>query len=64
MTSTPVTLLTVHEARQRLRISRSSIYKLIGQGAFETVKLGKARRVVEASLDNYLRRQIEGGKAA
>jgi excisionase family DNA binding protein len=38
-------LLTVEEAAERLRIGRTSMYRLVSTGAVETVTVGRLRRV-------------------
>jgi len=38
---------------QRFDISRSTLYRLIGQGAIEAVKVGSATRIVTRSVEAY-----------
>ena len=52
---TTETLLTVQEAMQRLKIGRTYLYKLIGDGDLHTVRLGRSVRIREAELDGYIR---------
>ena len=48
-------LLRVPEVRERLgRASRDTIYKLIGSGRLPSVKLGRARRVRESDLEEFI----------
>lgn len=47
-------LLTVNEAAAVLKVGRSSIYKLIRDGALATVMIGASRRVRRADLADYI----------
>ena len=49
-------LLTVEEAAQRLRIGRTSMYRLVSTGAIETVTIGRLRRVPAECLVEYVDR--------
>jgi excisionase family DNA binding protein len=49
-------LLTVEEAGKRLRIGRTSMYRLVSTGAIETVTVGRLRRVPEECLAEYVTR--------
>lgn len=49
-----VVLLTVEETMRLLRVGRTKLYELIDSHAFATVKVGGSRRIVAASLHNYL----------
>ena len=49
-------LLTVEEAARRLRIGRTSMYRLVSTGAIETVTVGRLRRVPEECLVEYVTR--------
>jgi excisionase family DNA binding protein len=49
-------LLTVEEAAQRLRIGRTSMYRLVSTGAIETVTIGRLRRVPTECLTEYVAR--------
>ena len=53
--SAPV-LLTVEEAAERLRIGRTSMYRLVASGAVETVTVGRLRRVPVECLTEYVNR--------
>lgn len=63
-TSDPIKLLTPRETRERLNVSHGTLYKLLSQNAFQTVKIGKSRRFVASSVDEYIRRRIVGGEAS
>ena len=49
-------LLTVEEAAERLRIGRTSMYRLVSTGAIETVTVGRLRRVPAECLAEYVAR--------
>ncbi len=49
-------LLTVEEAAERLRIGRTSMYRLVSTGAVETVTVGRLRRVPAECLAEYVTR--------
>jgi excisionase family DNA binding protein len=52
-------LLRPDQVADRLCISKRSAYRLINQGAFSALKVGCSLRVMESSVDAYVRRQIE-----
>jgi excisionase family DNA binding protein len=47
-------LLTVEEAADRLGVGRSTMYGLILDGAVESVRIGRLRRVPVDALPRYL----------
>ena len=47
-TTSPPAAYSIPEAAERLRVSRSQLYRLMSAGALRTVKLG-ARRIVPAA---------------
>ncbi len=47
-------LLKVTEVCERLALSRSEVYELLASGELPSVKLGRARRVVDADLEDYI----------
>ena len=49
-------LLTVPEAAERLRLSRATVYSFIYAGTLESVKLGRARRVPIAAVEELISR--------
>ena len=49
-------LLTVEEAAKRLRIGRTSMYRLVSTGTIETVTVGRLRRVPAECLAEYVTR--------
>lgn len=56
-------LLTVEEAAIRLRIGRTSMYRLVSTGAIETVKVGRLRRVPPECLGEFIARLRSDGRA-
>lgn len=54
----PALLLTVNEAAQALRLSRSQVYNLVNRGELQTVKIGSSRRVPMAALQAYIDRLL------
>lgn len=50
----PSELLTIAEARHLLRIGHTTIYKLLGSGELESIKIGGARRIPRAALDAFV----------
>lgn len=57
-------LLTVEEAAFRLRIGRTTCYKLIRTGALESVPVGRLRRVPAEAVPEYVARLREAQRAA
>jgi excisionase family DNA binding protein len=59
--------LTVSEAADYLTLSRAQLYKLVRQGVFQPIKLGRRRVVflrehIEAKLREMLAKQHKHGK--
>ena len=52
--------MTVHEVAAALRVSRATIYRLIGTGALGGARIGKSVRVPRHAVDEFLRRQADG----
>lgn len=46
--------LTATEAAERMRVSKMTVYRLIKSGQLKAVQIGKAYRVKDADLDEYL----------
>jgi len=55
----PNLLLTIPEAAARLRISRSSIYRLFDAGELRWVRVCASRRVSTAELDRFIAEHTE-----
>jgi excisionase family DNA binding protein len=47
--------LTIIHTAEILDISRTTVYKLLGQGKLESIKIGTARRVTADSIERLLR---------
>jgi excisionase family DNA binding protein len=58
-TSSP--LLTLIEAAEYLRVSVPTVERLIHRKLITSVKIGGARRVVRAKLDEFIERNQQGG---
>jgi excisionase family DNA binding protein len=57
-------LATISETGEMIRHGRSFIYRLIGEGRLRTVKAGKRRLIVVASIHEYVESlQSTGGLA-
>ena len=53
-------LMTVQAAADRLAVSRWMIYRLIWDQRVKSVQIGRCRRIVRQSFDDYLSSLIEG----
>ena len=53
-------LMTVQAAADRLAVSRWMIYQLIWDQRVKSVQIGRCRRIVRQSLDEYISGLIEG----
>lgn len=51
-------LITPEEAAQILGIGRTAVYELIRKKLLKSVKIGRTRRVVVASLNEYVLRLL------
>ena len=52
-------LITVQEAADRLAVSRWMIYRLIWENRLTSVQIGRCRRIIRQSFDDYLSILIE-----
>jgi excisionase family DNA binding protein len=52
-------LLTVEDAAVQLSVSSRTVWRLIGLGELETVRIGKSVRVTRASLERFV---AKGGR--
>jgi len=52
--------LTYKEAEQLVGLSRTTLWKLLGTGAIEYRKVGRAVRINRESLEAYMRQEAEG----
>jgi excisionase family DNA binding protein len=53
----PAALLTLDEARNILRVARSTLYEIIGSGELEIVEIRGRRLVEPRTLTAYIARQ-------
>jgi excisionase family DNA binding protein len=53
-------LITVQAAADRLAVSRWMIYRLIWEQQLKSVQIGRCRRIVRQSLDEYVAGLIDG----
>jgi excisionase family DNA binding protein len=53
-------LITVQAAADRLAVSRWMVYQLIWDQQVKSVQIGRCRRIVRQSLDDYVSGLIEG----
>jgi excisionase family DNA binding protein len=53
-------LMTVQAAADRLAVSRWMIYRLIWDHQVKSVQIGRCRRIVRKSLDEYIAGLIDG----
>jgi len=51
-------LLTVPQVAGMMRVSRSSVYRLIEAGRLPCVRVGRVVRVPESGVDAYLRQTL------
>jgi excisionase family DNA binding protein len=51
-------LLKPEEAMAELRCSRATLWKLLNSGEIDSMKMGNARRITRASLEQYVARKL------
>ncbi|NUL05218.1 helix-turn-helix domain-containing protein [Streptomyces lunaelactis] len=59
MTTAAAQLLTVPEVMARLRLGRSKVYDLIRSKRLVSITEGRARRIPEIAVQDYIRERIE-----
>ena len=57
-------LITPEAAARALSLGRTTVYELIGTGRLRSVKIGRARRIPLAALDEYVRQLDDCATAA
>jgi len=48
-----IKFMTVEEVASRWRISKMSVYRIIGRNELEVMRVGRAFRITETSVDRY-----------
>jgi len=66
LTTVPEGCITVSptEAARALGVSRATIHALISRGELPSLKVGGARKILVAHLEEWIRRQIEAEAAS
>lgn len=54
----PAVLLSPEEAAQALSVSRSMVYLLLREGALPSIKIGRARRIPSAALEELVEQRL------
>ena len=52
-------LLTVKDVTARLALGRTTVYELIAKRELKTIKIGRARRILESALEEWIRQQVD-----
>jgi len=55
-------LLKISEVARRLEIGRSTAYQLVQAGSLPAVHIGRAVRVCESALDEWITANTRGGE--
>ncbi len=53
-----VSLYTVEEAAERLRVGRTLVYYLVGKGKIDSLKIEGLRRITREGLERYVAEQV------
>ena len=53
-----VKFLTVAEVATMMRVSKMTVYRLVHSGELPAVRVGRSFRVVEADVNEYLRKSF------
>ena len=56
----PPQFMTVNEVAAALRVSRATIYRLVGSGALAATRIGKSVRVTRRTVDAFIRDHAGG----
>ena len=51
-------LLTVSQAADRLELGRSLVYELVMRGEIASIKVGRARRIPAAALEQFVAERL------
>ena len=52
-------LMTTEQAQQKLRMGRTSFFGLLKSGQIDSIKIGKNRRVLRRSVDDFVERLMQ-----
>jgi excisionase family DNA binding protein len=52
-------LLTIKQAAARLALGRTTVYQLIAKHELKAIKIGRARRIPESALEEWIRQQVD-----
>jgi len=52
--------MTMNEVAETLSVSRMTIHRLVGKGEIKSLKVGRAVRIPEESLKEYVDRNLRG----
>jgi excisionase family DNA binding protein len=52
------TLLTIKQVAARLALGRTTVYELITKQEIRTIKIGRARRVPESAVEQWIAQQV------
>ena len=52
-------VLSIKELCQALRIGRNTAYKLIGEGAIKSIRVGNVHKITKKSLIEYIKKEID-----
>lgn len=52
-------LLTIKQVAERLAIGRTTVYDLIARRELKTIKIGRARRIPERALEQWIAEQLD-----
>jgi len=55
-------LYTISETAERLRVSRSTIYRLIASGDLLVIRLGTAPRIPAKVVDQFIDRRLRAAR--
>lgn len=60
MDAVPKVWFRPEEAATYLRIGRTRMYALLGEGEIRSVRVGRTRHIRRPDLDDYMERQYQG----
>jgi excisionase family DNA binding protein len=54
----PPVLLTVAEVRDRLRVSKGTLYALLASGEIESLTIRRSRRIPAEAVDRFIQKRL------